>query len=100
MFCFSDRDTALLSLDGGARLLSDCLEVLQKPSEAKMRERGMVVTSAKGEEAVYTDSAYWVSAELARRIAEFGRREREAAAAVETSIYSDFMTCQVGGNNC
>ncbi len=89
-------DAALLS-DGCTRLVSGCQEVLQKPSIASMRERRMVVavprTQKEKGEMVYTDSAYWINLVLAKTLAGFGKKEVDATG-VETSIYSDFMTCQ------
>ena len=93
VFKFAAEDAAALLRDGSARLLSGCLEVLQKPSEQKMREKGVILTDEKtGDELVYTDSAYWLNRRLVEKLAAFYEQVRPVRQ--ETSIYSDFMTCQ------
>ena len=94
--------------------MSDCLEVMQKPTVEEMREaEGMVVVQGNQEEVVFTDSAYWISKGLARKLvgnsccfssliipiicfsqARFYREESYLVRSSETSMYSDFMTCQ------
>ena len=75
----SGQEFLYLSQDGIAGktldLWSDCVEVLQKPSEEEMRStEGLIrVDSETGEEFVFTDSAYWINSALMQELAAFYR---------------------------
>ncbi len=101
VFKLSGSDRESLS-DGRARIVNDCLEVLQKPSVELMREREMIFQSYlygrsgdHEEEFVFTDSAYWINTALMNKFRQFYLEVMPDISTVETSIYSDFMTCQV-----
>ncbi len=70
-----------------------CKRVLQKPSLDLMRESGAVIRSLSGggdsEEFVYTDSAFFFSASVARRLLEF--YEKESPILYELDCYGDFL---------
>ena len=70
--------------------LHSCLEVLQKPSEEMMRERGAIHRDVKsGEESVYTDSCYFYDHSISRKFIEFYKNE--APLDCELDSYGDFF---------
>ncbi|XP_014677526.1 PREDICTED: fucose-1-phosphate guanylyltransferase-like [Priapulus caudatus] len=76
---------------GGATFTSECLAVLQKPTEAMMRERGAVRHHEGAPPYVYTDSAFYFDAGVAARLLRFREREGAAVAACEIDAYGDFL---------
>lgn len=89
-FCDEDRDK-LSNLT--AQVITGCCEVLQKPTIETMRAKDMVqVVGASGEESVFTDSAYWINPALMLKFVALYNEQKPITC--ETSIYSDFMTCQ------
>ncbi len=94
VFRFTETDHHHLQTSlKSCHLITDCQEVLQKPSIPKMRERGMVV-KIEDCEFVYTDSAYWINSTLVDLLIKFAENDQLGVMKVETSMYSDFMTCQ------
>lgn len=86
MFRFEPKTNEVLS-QGKACLVSNCLEVLQKPTIEQMHNRGMVVDGRLA----YTDSAYWVNSAFIQIMMKL--REDPRYCTVETSMYTDIMTC-------
>ena len=76
-------------------LSTTCEKVFQKPSIDTMRKEGLINRHPQtGEEFVFTDSAFWINAELVQLLLRFYDENKPISA--ETSMYSDFMGCQGG----
>ena len=78
--------------------LCECLEVLQKPSEAVMYEKGAVLKSENLHfsdgikifgKAAYTDSAFFFSHDVTRKMAAFC--EKNGGITCEIDAYGDFL---------
>ncbi|XP_076353850.1 fucose-1-phosphate guanylyltransferase-like isoform X2 [Tachypleus tridentatus] len=72
--------------------LSSCSRVLQKPTETIMREKGAVVTISTpegDEEIVYSDSAFFFSTEVTKKMIDFCRANKSFNC--EIDAYGDFL---------
>ncbi|XP_013776457.1 fucose-1-phosphate guanylyltransferase-like [Limulus polyphemus] len=72
--------------------LSSCSLVLQKPTEAVMREKGAVVTISTpegDEDIVYSDSAFFFSTEVTKKMIDFCRANKSFSC--EIDAYGDFL---------
>ncbi|ELU07599.1 hypothetical protein CAPTEDRAFT_117818, partial [Capitella teleta] len=76
---------------GDAAELRKCLEVLQKPSIKRMREKGAVLNSSPfiSEEHAYTDSGFFFDCDAAKKLLEF--YQKEAPLQCEIDSYGDFL---------
>ena len=95
--CFrvAKEDMKRLVSDDRAVVIRDCLEVLQKPSLTKLRDKGMIATdTATGDDVVLTDSCYWLSSGLVRSFVALEKDMWTLARGREVSIFADFMPSQ------
>lgn len=70
--------------------MKTCLEVLQKPSTERMRDRGAVLHNTDGEEIAYTDSCFYFDHEVSKKLMDFYKKEPVQC---EIDGYGDFLQC-------
>lgn len=69
--------------------MRNCLEVLQKPSIERMREKGAILSHpTTGDDMVYTDSSFFFDHEISKK---FLRSYREKGIKCEIDSYGDFL---------
>ncbi len=75
---------------GSVAEILQCFEVLQKPSIERMKERGAVMTNAKGNEPwVYTDSCFFFDHQVADKLMTFYRENSPFDCEIDG--YGDFL---------
>lgn len=69
--------------------ITECLEVLQKPSKETMYAKGAVLQSSSDSGCVYTDSAFYFSADITKKLLHFFAQE--GGISCEIDAYGDFL---------
>lgn len=81
-------------------VLAECLEVLQKPSDQLMRDKGALLSSSNGQfefangitlkgEVVYTDSSFYFGVDVMKRLLELKKEIGQITC--EIDAYGDFL---------